>query len=503
MVGKGTSLGSTHGSVFADSMREVRRARRRWLWRSVRTAVLAVFATSACGIALLRLLSETGRRSAAADGAWLALAASIAVGAVGVSLTVWRRLPEEALWTRKADDEFGLESRLVTARELAVAPRSFGASDALRQALFRDLAANGRAVRAEELVPARLRARDVLALGILAVATVAAVNAETIVGGLSPAFIVSNADGGSELAAVTATELGAELDALAEALDEEAARTSDAYVGALAENARRLAADIRASNDRFGARNATNGVAQVLEHVESALGSRFAASGVPGGIEPREDLLGGTPSGPDAKLPLGRLRLPGRNASGSGHAAAVRSVRERLELSQSQQVLHPSLVSAGSSATEEGRQVREAGLVGAQAEDAGGTPTGAAQRSTDAPGDAAGAGSQPLDVGGTRTGASFERAGDIRLPSTDAAGGRRIGVAGELARDRQSDAAVVGRSAEAVDAGSDSSTAGVAYRDSVRRDAGGWRRASLDPNARLLAQRLFGLERPEVRSDAQ
>lgn len=89
----------------------------------------------------------------------------------------------------------------------------------------------------------------------------------------------------------------------------------------------------------------------------------------------------------------------------------------------------------------------------------------------------------------------------MALPQAGVGDGARVKSSGEVGDEAAGGATAIGRGPGGETAGADA-TGGVRdtseVRDSVRRDAGNWRRGALDPHARVLAQRLFEPEPDET-----
>lgn len=490
------------GAELPDLLVEVRRARRRWFLRRS----LAGVAWLAAGLGVLSALgaaaNAVGWWDAGAPIAWGVLGLAFLVGLIGVLGVVGRNVPSEATMTRWLDDAYGMRSQLVTARDLAAAPPADEIGGVMHRALLARLRSGAPRVRADRFVPIRFRTLHAVALTVAVTSVLAANVMDTWDWSQRDAVAQQGTQGtGSDALDATAREaLADELEALAEVLEMEADESSDAYTQALAERARELARDLQGAGAEAAAASARDDVGRLLSHVEDALGSRFAASGGQGASAESERLPSNASLDGEPNVPFADLGLPSPPGSGSDVTEDVRSVRDQLASEQSRRVDDPYGANALSPSGRSGEEIQEAGFIGEAPEGAEGAPAGAARRSTDAAGDAAGGGSQELDVGELVDAGPFELGEDVKLPQTSPADGTRVQASGEA--DADGDAAVMARGAvdgEAGGASQGDGAAEVGSIDSVRRDAGGWRREALDPHARLLAQRLFEPEPTDAR----
>ncbi|MEX2536818.1 MAG: hypothetical protein WD273_14575 [Trueperaceae bacterium] len=431
------------------------------------------------------------------DVSWFIAGMALLVSAAAIGLA-WRTTPGESEMLRYVDDAVGLESRLVTARDLERRPPVHSVSQLLHHALLRDLQRMEPAIHVKRLVPLRFLPVH----GIALVTILGSIAVANVVDEWKPSWAASLAEeadafdpGWGEL---ERSELAAELGAFARALEEEAAETGDAYTRALAESARALAQDVEDLISGLSAQEAEAEVASLLAHVERALGPNVSASGGRGAsveteMNPPDEIASSEDQPP---LPTVGFSLPAAGAQMQDVLSDVRAVRERLEVVQSQRMDNPYGGSFEVGRRDSPANLQEAGVVGESVDGAAGTPAGAAQRSTDAPGDAAGAGSQDLDIGERTEAAAFERGEDVALPESANANGVRVQTSAEVGANAEGSASVVGRGAQDVTDGNP--PIAVTSRDSIRRDAGGWRKEPLGPHARLLAQRLFEPENMET-----
>lgn len=380
-------------------LHEVRRARRRWVARRALASIAIVVASAAVVRTGVAGFVAAGWLDATPGVAWNVMAALIVVGAGVALVSALRRLPSEHAMARRVDDAFGLESRLVSAYELEADPPTHHVAVVMRDALLEELRSVVPRVAAEHVVPLHFRPVHAVALVAIATSVVAGSMADTW---LSPRGASSGGvDDAAEapLREARQRDLATELEALADALEEEADETRDAYTRALAEGARDLARDVKNADTRASAQDAEDDVQRLLSHIEEALGSRMAAASGQG----RAQADGGRPDeqeatvGEDVDVPTANLALPAPEGGSSAALEEVRSARERLESAQSQRTgdFYASSMRAAESSAD--RKFQEAGIVGEAPDGAAGAPAGAAERSTDAPGDAAGAGTQDLE----------------------------------------------------------------------------------------------------------
>lgn len=490
------------GPWLTDLLIQAGRARRRWFVR--RSLAGIAWLTAGVGV-----VSALGAAAIAAEWldvpagtAWAVLGLAFLVGVVGVIGVVWRNLPSEGAITRWLDDAYGLRSQLVTARDLAAAPPADHAGGVMHDALLARLREDAPRVRADRFVPIRFRTLHAVALTV-AVTSVLAANVMDTWGWLRDDAVVQRGTPGPESDAPNATDrtaLAEELEALAEVLETEADESSDAYTQALAERARELARDLQGAGADAAAAAARDDVGQLLSHVEDALGSRFTASGGQGASAESEPLPSNASLNGEPNVPFADLGIPSPPGSGSDITEDVRSARDQLATEQSRRVDDAYGADSLSARGQSGEEIQEAGVIGEAPEGAEGAPAGAARRSTDAPGDAAGGGSQELDVGELLEAGPFELGEDVKLPQTSLSDGARVQASGEA--DAEGEAAVMGRGAVDGEAGGASERDAAAEQgsvDSVRRDSGGWRREALDPHARVLAQRLFAPQPRDAR----
>lgn len=500
MNGRERPTNASCGPWLAHARFQVRRARWRWFARRS----LAIIAWLAAALGLVSALGATavagGWLNMRASTGWQMLGLAFLLGVIVAFGIVWRNLPSERTTTRLLDDAYGLRSQFVTACELAETPPADVVGTIMYKALLSRLRA-GVQVRADRVVPIRFRRLHAVALTVAATTVLAANMVET--------WGFPERDAAGQRGTLGADEdvldeadrmaLAQELDALAGVLATEAEASRDAYTQALAERARELSSGLQDAGADASAAAAQESVGQLLSHLEDALGSRFSAGAVRGANAEAERLQSDASIENDANVPFASLEIPSPPGSASDSLDDVRTVRDRLETEQSRRLDDAYGASELAARGRSDEQIQEAGLIGEAPEGAEGAPAGAAKRSTDAPGDAAGGGSQELGAGELAELGTFELGEDVALPQASVSDGGRVQASAEP--DTDGEATVIARNATPGDDGvatPSEATAELDRVDTVRRDSGAWRRESLDPHARLLAHRLFAPESTET-----
>jgi hypothetical protein len=469
---------------LGDLERRLRASRRRWFV----SRTLVGFGWTAALVAVLAFAVRSGQHAGVAAPLWIVYAGSVVGGLASVGMA-WHRTPSLRRVARQADRRFDTKSQLSTALEWTDVDPQSPAQAALKEALLEDAARLTVRVDARSLVPFRLRARH----GLAGVVTIAALVGVGIVANLPDAEMRATED--ASRPAVPSVELGdrealaAEVERLAEAVEEEMGDERDAYLEALARAARDLASGVRSGATPASA--AAGDLERLLSHLSDAIGPRFAAA------EVRER--------GEAPVEINRLPMVGADAPGldvgseqsepptfDSLAEQVRSLRENLEGVTAARDDSPYGADFDPESTTLDNSVADqrAGRV-IQGEGAG-APAGAAERSSDAPGDAAGAGSAELGAGRAEAQGAFAREEDVEIPdAAPGAQGARVRAAGELTEDQRGGVAGAGSALRSGDGLEPSLEAERGGAGDVRAEAGGWRRTGLDPSARRLASRLL------------